>query len=233
MKPAAFIFLNLAFVAALAAADAPNPAEAKLREGLRNTMLQLRTIQAERDALQAEKAQNELEKKALADKAEALTKAAAANQEAAEKSIAELKDRIAAREADVAQTQADLEKWKAAATRADELARKTEAARAKLAAEKIELDRHVAAQRVKNAEMYKIGTEILSRYERFGLGTALTAREPFVGTTKVKLQNLVQDYGDKLADAQIKPEAATVATPAPAPETKPQPKTAAARKSER
>ena len=48
--------------------------------------------------------------------------------------------------------------------------------------------------------------QALSRYEKFGLGTALTSREPFVGTTRVKFENLVQDYSDQLADQKIKPE---------------------------
>ena len=69
------------------------------------------------------------------------------------------------------------------------------------------LQRRIDDQQMKNAEMYKIAKEILSRYEKFGLGTALTAREPFVGTTKVKLQTLVQDFADKLADQRLKPQA--------------------------
>ncbi len=87
-----------------------------------------------------------------------------------------------------------------------ELSEKREAARVKLNSEKIVLQRVVDDQRRKNQEMYKIGTEILTRYENFGLGTAITAREPFTGTMKVRLQNLVQDLGDKLADQRIKPE---------------------------
>jgi hypothetical protein len=59
--------------------------------------------------------------------------------------------------------------------------------------------------RRRNNELFKLGNEILSRYEHFGLGTALTAREPFTGITKVKLQSLVQDYQDKLAEQKVKP----------------------------
>ncbi len=54
---------SLGAVAAQAAEQ--NPAEAKLRESLRNTMLQMRTLQGERDTLQAEKDQAEAAKKAL------------------------------------------------------------------------------------------------------------------------------------------------------------------------
>ena len=74
-----------------------------------------------------------------------------------------------------------------------------------MTSEKIVLERKVADQQVKNAEMFKISNEILTRYEKFGLGTAIAAREPFVGLTRIKLKNQIQDLGDKLADQKIKP----------------------------
>jgi hypothetical protein len=54
--------------------------------------------------------------------------------------------------------------------------------------------------------MYRLANEVLDRYAQFGLGTAISAREPFVGVTKVKFQNLVQDYQNKLSDQSIRPE---------------------------
>jgi hypothetical protein len=50
--------------------------------------------------------------------------------------------------------------------------------------------------------MYQAGMEILDRYEKFGLGDAILAREPFTATQRVKFQNLVQDLSDKLTDAR-------------------------------
>jgi hypothetical protein len=49
-----------------------------------------------------------------------------------------------------------------------------------------------------------LGNEVLDRYAQFGLGTAISAREPFVGITKVKFQTLVQDYQNKLTDQTIR-----------------------------
>jgi hypothetical protein len=187
------------------AADAPNAGEAKLREGLRNTMLQMRTLQTERDALQAAKTQLEQEKQALTQQVGDITKRLAADKEAADKTTADLKARVAAQGEEMIRLKESLEKWKGSQKQAAELAATKEAERAKLAMQVIELQRRVADQQVKNAAMFKIGNEILVRYEKFGLGTALSAREPFVGTMRVKLQNLVQDYGDKLADQRIKP----------------------------
>jgi hypothetical protein len=83
----------------------------------------------------------------------------------------------------------------------------------------IDLERRVADQQVKNAAMYKVGMEVVSRYEKFGLGDALTSREPFIGITRVKFENLIQDYQDKLADQTIK---------APPPAAKPGAETAKA-----
>jgi hypothetical protein len=85
------------------------------------------------------------------------------------------------------------------------LVKKLSADRASKASQAVMLQRRVDDQQRRNSEMYKLGAEILDRYAKFGLGTALSAREPFVGVTRVKLENLVQDFSDKLADARIKP----------------------------
>ncbi|RYD81230.1 MAG: phage major capsid protein [Verrucomicrobiaceae bacterium] len=196
--------LLLMLIGTLQAADQPNPAELRMREQLRSTTLQLRTIQGERDALNAAKTQLESEKKTLTEQVEKLTKESAAEKTAANKTIAEVEAKVAQQATEIAQLQESLEKWKKAHGEVSTVAQKKEAERGSLAAQKIELDRLVADQRRKNLEMFKIGNDILDRYKNFGLGTALGAREPFVGTTRVKLQNLVQDYKDKLAEQRIK-----------------------------
>jgi hypothetical protein len=186
----------------------PSAAEAKLREGLRNTMLQLRTIQAERDQLIVDKTLLEGEKKDLTEKLEALTKQAAANQAAAQQATAALEAKIAIRETEAAQLTTSLGKWQAAQKEAAALAAKKESERATTAARVIELDRQVADQQRKNAAMFKIGNEVLHRYEKFVLGDALVAREPFTGIARVKFQTLVQDFQDQLTDERIKPSPA-------------------------
>ena len=181
-------------------------ATAKLREQLRTALLQLRTAQAERDTLAAAKTQLEQDKTALQQKFDALVKQSAEDKTASDKTIAGMDAKIAGNETQIAQLRESLEKWKASQAEAVQLAKKTEAERQRLDQRRIELERQVGEQKIKNTEMFRIGNEILTRYEKFGLGTAITAREPFVGVTRVKLQNLVQDYGDKLADQKIKAE---------------------------
>jgi chromosome segregation ATPase len=196
--------LTILAAAALLAADpaaAQSEAEMKMREALRNTTLQLRTVQGERDALAAEKAENERQKEELTKKFDALTKQAAANQAEADKQISSLKDRLAAVEANLAQHKDALEKWKKSYEEASAAGRKSEAERQRLTGEVAALKRTVEERERQNIELFKVGSEILTRLENFGLGTAIAAREPFVGISRVKLQNQVQDYQDRLLDS--------------------------------
>jgi chromosome segregation ATPase len=196
--------LGLCSPTRVVAAD-PNAAEVRLRDNLKNTMLQLRTAETERANLQAAQAENEQKIKTLTTQVEAQGKQLAADKDAADKGLAELKTKVDERDREIGELRVSLDKWKTGHTQVTELAKAKEAQRAKLASEVIVLIRKVADQQTKNAAMFQLGNEILTRYEKFGLGTALTAREPFVGLTRVKFENLIQDYGDKLADQKIKP----------------------------
>jgi len=182
--------LFLAFSNAVSAAD---DAETKLREQLRSTMLQLRTIQNEKAALQAQQTDSEQKLKTLTAQVESLTKQASE----AEKTSAD-------QAAEIVQYKEALEKWKVAYQQANEVATGKEAERARLADKSITLERRAADLQMKNAALFKLGNDILKRYERFGLGDALAAKEPFTGITRVKLENLVQDYQDKLIEQRAK-----------------------------
>lgn len=193
----------LLFSSRVDAAD-QSAVEAKLRESLRGTTLQLRTIQAERDALQIAKTQLEQEKTDLEQKLAAAVKQLATDKEAADRSLTELRDRVAQQGTDLIQLKESLEKWKTSQKEAVTLLQKKESERATLSQRSIELQRKVADQQARNVKMHQIASEVLSRYENFGLGTALSAREPFVGTMKVKLQNLIRDYQDAIDAQRIK-----------------------------
>ena len=182
-----------------------NPAEAKLREGLKNTMLQLRAVQTEKATLETAKAELEQQIQVLAEKSEAMTRQLADEKAASEMRITEQTERLVERGNVVMKLEGELATAQRAHKEAAALAAKKEADRAKVTSEKVVLERKVADQQVKNAEMFKISNEILTRYEKFGLGTAFAAREPFVGLTRIKLKNQIQDLGDKLADQKIKP----------------------------
>jgi len=196
----------------LQAADQANTVEERLRGQLRSTMLQLRDAQNQAATLQSAQAEDEKQKKALSDRVDELTKQSVADKDAATKTIADLNAKVTDQTTLINQMKDALDKWKEAYNKAVEVATTKEAQRAKFESQAILLQRRVENDENKNLALYQLGKEVLNRYEKFGLGTAITSREPFVGITKVKLENLVQDYSDKLMDQTVKPGAA------PAPE---------------
>jgi len=119
---------------------------------------------------------------------------------------AELNTKLEERATVITSLQARVEKWKKSYSELTAFAAHKESERAKFLDKTIKLERQVASQQVKNLEMYKAGMDTLSRYEKFGLGDAILAREPFVGTTRVRFENLIQDQADKLTDARIQQE---------------------------
>ena len=176
--------------------------DAKVKEMLRELTLRLRTAETEQATLQGEKAQLEQEKKAIADQVEALNKQAVADKA----TIDTLTAKTAEQDTTINQTKDALAKWKAAYDQINAAAQKLKTERDKAAGEDIIDKRTIADRETKNLELYRLANEILTRYEKFGLGDALAAREPFVGITRTKLETQVQDYSDKIADAKVQPQ---------------------------
>jgi len=197
--------IALSPLATLHAADQPNAAEARLREALRNTMLQLRDAQNQVAALQATQVENEQKIKMLNDQADTLVKQSIADKETSDKTITDLKAKVTTQDAELARLKLSLEKWKIGYQQAATFAKAKEAERAKLASQAILLQRRADDLETKNNELFKIGSEILTRYEKFSLGNALAAKEPFLGITRVKLESQVQDYQDKLLNQKKTP----------------------------
>ncbi len=215
--------IKLTFILALmtffcAAEEAEDPAAAvlkRMRDQLRTVMIQQQKTEADRAALAAEKIDLEEKNNALDAKFKQLAKESNAAKTDAGDKIAKLTAKVADQEASIAKIQEALAAWKKGHAEIVEAAKKIEAQRAELVARVILLDRKDADQQRKNSELYKIGSEVLAKYESFGLGTAITAREPFTRNMRVKLETLVQDFGDKLADNKIKPADAPKSAPKP------------------
>ena len=247
----------------LRADDQPSPTEARMREALRNTMLQLRDAQNQMIGLQAAQQQDDKDKadlqakvtdltgrlktatdqgvadKIAADKTVAdlkqagqdlvtemvntlsiqinlLNKAGTDDKETLDKSIADLVSKNPDSAPVLTQYGKDIELWKTGYYEYVQFANRTEAARAKLAAANILLQRVVQDRETKNLTLYQTASEILNRYEKFSLGEALSAKEPFIGLSRVKLQEQVQDYQDKLQSQKLsigQPVAGPVSAP--------------------
>lgn len=198
----------------LHAAEPADPT-AKLREQLRGVMLQLRTSQTE--AANARVAQATAEQKnadvqAALKQAQAraaeLEKQAAADQAASREAMAKLDAKVAERERQLAQYQQSLEQWKEGYQKAAAAALAGQQQSAALQAT-LDATRNTLADRErKNVAMFNTANEILTRYESYALGKALAAKEPFIGTARVKIENLVQGYKDKILDQRLQAPAA-------------------------
>lgn len=200
----------LSAVAAFAMISAPARAEndnteARLRDALRATTLQLRDVQGQIATLQADKAAADEKNTQLETQVKALIKQASADHDANTQTIATWKEKSDEQAAEIASLKKALSEAQSAGQKANTLAATTEAARASFEQKSVELQRQVDDLRAKNGELFKLGNKILDRYANFSIGDALKAREPFVGLARVKLENLVQDYTDKLLDQRVKP----------------------------
>ncbi len=202
MKPLLFL---LTLATAAFAQDAEG--EAKLREALRATALQLRTEQTERANAQAAQAAAEARNEALSNElAQAnerhttLVKRASEDKAAADQTVATLTARTESLDKRVAEFEQALAQWKVAYEKAATVAQTKENERAALAAESARLKNTVADRERKNVALFNTAREILDRYEGHALGKAILAREPFIRTRRVQIENLVQDYRNQILD---------------------------------
>lgn len=214
MRAAIPLLLAVAIGAPLTAHAADNDTEKRLREALRGATIQLRSIEDERATLLARQAETAKENEELRRNMEALTNELAGrsgskkgepDRAASERAAAELAQRLEQQKEATARLNETLEKWKAAYSEAAAVARAKEAERARLATLSQGLSQRAGRCEASNAELVKIGTEILDRYAAQSLGDVLGTREPFLGFKRVELQNQVQDYRDKLLDQKATP----------------------------
>jgi len=190
----------------IAVEEAGDPVVAKLREALRASTLQLRDAQGKIADLQASEIASERKITKLEKEIKNLKAEAVKERNVQANAISELQNELTRTKAASAGHQTAVGKWRKEYGEAIERARKAEAATKKSDSQVVKLKRLVESQRYQNIRMYKVGMEILDRYDNFWFGDALLAREPFVGNTRVKLQNLAQEGQDKLLAARIRNE---------------------------
>lgn len=214
MKPIITSILALAFFTITVSAQEPSAAEQRLRAQLKALNQRVSTAETEQAKLQAEKTVLEEKIKTLEKNYETLSTDLNKAKEERAKYGEEMSGQVAEKEKELGATKELLVEATKFGDDTRALLEKTEAERATLKSQSIVLKRIVTDQRVKNAKMLETGQEILKRYENFGLGTALTAREPFVGITRARLESMVDEYDGQLAAARIRLDGTS---PKPAP----------------
>jgi chromosome segregation ATPase len=190
------IFVALA-VALPAVAHAQSETD-RLREALRSATVQLRSLEDQRAALQAKQAVAERDRDRLQKENDAFKAQVKDAEQAYQKAIEDFNQRLGERDA-------TLEKWKGAYEEAANVARTKDAERAKSVSEATALKASNKSCEDKNARLFKASDEMLTHFKSMNLLDALAAREPVFGINRVDLQNLLQDYRDKILDQKVKP----------------------------
>ncbi|GLU35587.1 hypothetical protein WKR88_13255 [Trinickia caryophylli] len=186
--------------------------EERLRAQLRTTVQQLRDLQEAQAQWQNEKTAVE----AARDKA--ISERDAAKAELARARASQTSERALAQErASHARDRAELEKARTSSAQlvAERRTQGTELAgvQARLDAASGQLQRCEA----KNAQLYRVGHELLDAYEHVDLGTFLQTRQPFAQRARVKYDEIAQQYGDALYAGRFDRRMTTTAAPASAP----------------
>lgn len=194
-------FLAAAAVLAPAPARSTEANENRLREALRSASTQVTTLEDERARLQAADAVQKKEIEAL--KAQL---AAASRKARAPAPSPELALKLAEQTEANQKLAADLRQCQAATSDASEAARSKEAERAKLAAQAGQLTQRATTCEGKNERIYKLTQEILRQCEKMGFAdTLLAPLEPLTGLRRVKLENLSQEFQDRLLEQKVNP----------------------------
>lgn len=197
--------------------------EERLRNQLRTTTTQLQEAQNELAVLKSGKASSV-----------ASAKNAPAADDSVKKELAEARSQLAAerraREKNHDTIQAALDKsngqsaqYRNAYEELLKLARAAETERQRLAQEAKTQQVEIAQCEAKNTQLYAVGQEILQAYETMDIGTIMSVRQPFAAQSRVKYEQIAQQYGDKLYEGRfdhrnlVTPAASADTTPAAAP----------------
>jgi chromosome segregation ATPase len=194
---AALLILSLAG-AGPARADNDNSPEARLRAALKTATARIRDLEDQNAQLQAKQAAAER------DRLDFTQKAAAADKE-----LGELRKQGEADKTALDQAAAVQKSQGASIAKLQETNGKTSQDLQSRDADAKRLDAVVARMRpqlqsceAKNAQLYKIGEEVLDLYDKEDIFD-LASREPVTKLKRVEIENAMQDYEDKMRDNKI------------------------------
>ncbi|HVC59320.1 MAG TPA: hypothetical protein VND19_03005 [Acetobacteraceae bacterium] len=207
----------LLFAAVLAAGPAraqDATGEARLREALRQTTMELRSLQDGQAALNAQLDQLRHERDSLQQQLEAAKNAP----RPPDAELGQLRDAVAALQQQNSALQAGLQKWQAGYQQAATLARAKYAESRRLGGELQQQTAKLGICTTTNGKLIAVANGILHLYRTQDFRSLLLeSYEPLIGFKKVELENLVQDYEDKIDDQRLLPGAPVSQVPAPGP----------------
>lgn len=176
------------------AAQQSDDANSRLRAALRQATSQLQDLQDQNASLTAKAADAEQKRAAMAQKlAED------------EKELAGLRAQSRSSNAAAESEKENVAKWETAYKQAADAARSRDASDKELAAQLGKIRQRENDCEAKNAELFKLGNEVLDLYQGKGVLDVLIAAEPVTQLKRVEAENKAQDMQDKLRDNQFAP----------------------------
>ena len=197
----------VAVLPALAAAQ--ESVEDRMRDALRQAVSEMRAAQDQAAQAQADLAKSEAEKAALQAQlgaAVARLSTEPAKPAARPEEVGALQARLRAAEAQAAGVQQQAGRLQSSYQAAAELARQREGERNAATSELKQKAAALGVCEAANTRLIAVAEEILHLYEtqRFR-SLLLKSYEPVLGLARVKLENTVNDYDDKIRDQQYVP----------------------------
>lgn len=207
------VAISLPTVAGFAADDNKDKAARAAREQARRVQQQVKALETEKGALAAEKAKLEGELK----EAQAKADSAARKVGSAERARAELAKTIEAMKAESAALGGRLAEEERKRAEAE---RKIVDAERRLAEQRLAFDAEkrrlegvsaqqlaaLAASRERNERMYKLGFELIDRYENKPFWTSALQAEPFTGLKRAQIENMAEAEREKFDKERLPPE---------------------------
>lgn len=207
------IAVALSLSSALASAQADKEAEQLKRLKLQMRQVQQQQQESQETQAKADQARQRAEKALKAQDVDLQTERAAAKGASRRagtlgKALAELKAEHARLKTEAADLLA-LSTQQRAQLAADKLAlEKASATEIRSLSERRQLDVEFQQCATHNAELASTGLELLSRYENKGMAEVMSAKEPFVQTGQVRLENLKAQYTHQVQALRVKPRLA-------------------------
>jgi chromosome segregation ATPase len=205
MRTKTYLKIAAIFLTASVATAEEQDAEAKFREALRSTMMQLREAQAKTAEMEAASVQAQMEADKAKKQVASLQSQMLDERNASANQITELRSAVEQRNERITGFEAQIAKWEKDYAAMVEKARQAEFANAQAKGRIATLERTVKEQQIKNIEMKQTAEEILDRYAATSLGTSVLAREPFIGVNRAKLQTLMQDLETRVRASTLQP----------------------------
>lgn len=190
------------------AADKKNNRERELLRRVQQMQRQVSTLEQEKAGLsqELEAAGKELQSaKNTSARLGRELKAERLKREGLEKELGLARQELASAKEKLVQTETSLAETAGTLKETRQTLAATDAAKKNLETVKAHNEREIALCEDKNGKLYRYGRELMVRYEKKSCADAMAQKEPFAGLRQVEIENLLEEYRDKLdAERAIK-----------------------------